>query len=60
MLDLSSGEKMDEFEQSLANCKRKIESGATIQTAVVSLRAAQKIDLVRTYLLYFSELQGVG
>ncbi|KAL5522204.1 hypothetical protein ACEPAF_2061 [Sanghuangporus sanghuang] len=44
MLDISSNEKIDEFERSLADLKQQIESGVILQTAIVSMRTPGAID----------------
>ena len=51
MLDISSSEKVDEFERALASYRQAIESGLVIHTAFVSMRASQEIDDLREYLL---------
>ncbi|KAL5480301.1 hypothetical protein ACEPAI_1571 [Sanghuangporus weigelae] len=44
MLDISSSQKIDEFERSLASFKQEIESGVALHTAFVSMRVPQGID----------------
>ncbi|KAL5504574.1 hypothetical protein ACEPAH_7235 [Sanghuangporus vaninii] len=49
MLDLSSSQKIDEFEQVLASFKQQIDSGVALHTAFVSMRASQGIDDILLY-----------
>ncbi|KAL5522012.1 hypothetical protein ACEPAF_1868 [Sanghuangporus sanghuang] len=44
MLDVSSGQKIGEFERALAGFKQQIESGVVLHTAIVSTRVPQEID----------------
>ena len=45
VLDITSSQKIDEFEQSLANFKQLIESGVVLHTAtIVSGKISQRID----------------
>ncbi|KAL5501079.1 hypothetical protein ACEPAH_9466 [Sanghuangporus vaninii] len=44
MLDVSSGQKIGEFERALAGFKQQIESGVVLHTAIVSTRLPQEID----------------
>ncbi|KAL5480348.1 hypothetical protein ACEPAI_1618 [Sanghuangporus weigelae] len=44
MLDITSTQKIDEFERALANFKRQIDSGVVVYTSVVSMRTPRKID----------------
>ncbi|KAL5522077.1 hypothetical protein ACEPAF_1934 [Sanghuangporus sanghuang] len=44
MFDVCSGEKIDEFERSLASFKQQIESGVILHTAVVSMRMPEGIN----------------
>ncbi|KAL5480457.1 hypothetical protein ACEPAI_1727 [Sanghuangporus weigelae] len=44
MLDVSSGQKIGEFECALAGFKQQIESGVILHTAIVSTRVPQEID----------------
>ena len=45
VLDISSSQKIDEFEQSLANFKQQIESGVVLHTAtIVSGKMTQRIN----------------
>ena len=49
MLDITSSEKVDEFERSLSDFRKRIESGAVIHTAVVSLRVSEGINTLRAF-----------
>ncbi|KAL5522144.1 hypothetical protein ACEPAF_2001 [Sanghuangporus sanghuang] len=44
MLDITSTQKIDEFERAFANFKRQIDSGVVVYTSVVSMRTPRKID----------------
>ena len=49
MFDISSSGKVDEFEKALADLKAKISTGATLHTAVVSLRTSERVDILCTF-----------
>ena len=44
MLDFSSSQKVDKFEQSLASFKQQIESGVILHTAFVSMQVPREIN----------------
>ncbi|KAL5522215.1 hypothetical protein ACEPAF_2072 [Sanghuangporus sanghuang] len=50
MFEITSGQKIDEFEQALASFKRQIESSVIVQAAVVSMRTPRGIDELCSYL----------
>ena len=50
MLDATSSQKVDEFERSLASLKEQIDSGIIRETALVSVRAAGRIDTLCSYI----------
>ena len=52
MLDMSSRGRIDEFEQALADFKKKIELGAVIHTAVVSLRTSEGINTLCAFMCF--------
>ncbi|OCB91509.1 WD40 repeat-like protein [Sanghuangporus baumii] len=49
MFDVSSDERVDEFERSLAGFKQQIESGVILHTAIVSMRVPEGINDVCRY-----------
>ncbi|KAL5483282.1 hypothetical protein ACEPAI_8512 [Sanghuangporus weigelae] len=49
MLDLSSSQKIDEFEQVLASFKQQIDSGVALHTAFVSMRTSQGTNDILLY-----------
>ena len=50
MVDVSSSEKIIEFERTIEAFKQQIESGVTIHIAIVSMRTPRKIDDLCTSL----------